>query len=64
MEVMVEESDLSLVSLAQPAIELKQFKFKVSAKLSQGPMCTRLTRFVWLYQNWDKIFVDQKFIML
>jgi len=61
MEAMVEESDLSLVSLARPAIELKRFKCKVSAQLRQGPVRTRPTKFVCLYQNCDKNCLSQIF---
>lgn len=36
----VEECDLNLVSMAQPAIELRQFNCKVSATLWQGAVRT------------------------
>jgi len=44
MQAIVEESDLSLVSLAQPAIELRRFKCEVSAKLSQVPLRNKKTK--------------------
>lgn len=37
----VEECDLNLVSLARPAIELRRFNCKVSAKLRQGAVRTQ-----------------------
>lgn len=46
MEATIEQSDINLVSLARPSIELRRFKCKVSAKLRQGPFCTRLTKFI------------------
>ena len=40
MRAMVEENDLRLVSLARPAIELRWFNCKVSAKLSKWTIRT------------------------
>lgn len=44
MQAIVEESDLSLVSMARPAIELRRFKCEVSAKLKQVPMRNKKTK--------------------
>lgn len=46
LEATLEQSGMKLVSLARPAIELRRFKCKVSAKLRQGHVCTRLTQFI------------------
>ena len=45
MQAIVEESDLSLVSMARPAIvELRRFKCEVSAKLKQVPVRNKKTK--------------------